>query len=419
MTMRGAQGRIFDAAAATLAAKGYTVPAHWRGDTDRDQEPAAVVRAAAGRIEAPERAAQEGRTYRTPAEASAAVDRAVARVVADLAGAVSDTGRGYSPRELYGLLVRMALYEAQRRGYRAAPSQVTVLIGVEALAAAIEAATGEGFSRPTLWRRLDALRAAGLIATRRWFAPVDRAVLPGARPSRRQRKAAQAAQAAGEAPEDAEPEVVRVTAGTLVSVRLTAGRAHVHADDLRASWRDLEADIAAGRTWRRSGAQEGVNALEGLSETTRRQDWIITQALPPTASEGSVTLMRSPGRDIAENAVPAELSELFDLPALGRPDRAPRVDALARSIAAGLRDSDNLNAHRWTIWQALRLADQGQTWALDALYCTAQRVIYDAHDVNRTRDLRRPGARYVAALKESGVWDALKAAPANRVGVPA
>lgn len=252
------------------------------------------------------------------------------------------------------------------------------LAGTEAVAAVL------GVSRPTLWRRLEELRAAGLVATRRWITSV------------------------GE--ED-------WTAGTLFSVRLRpGGRARVAHEDLTASWRDLEADIRAGRAWSRRPelAEAGrLNASEKDLRTTKAAELIGAIALSPAPSEGAVTLMRSVSDEQRDYAV---LAEIFDLPALARSDRGARVDALSATLAAGLGgDHRSRGLYRRLIWQALRWAEVGEEQWLGALHDAAARAIANA----REGGLRRPGAAFVAALRGSGVWDALREAPQVRVGAVA
>lgn len=366
------QQRIFELAGATLRARGGQVPASWSGGAL--EAPPQRLPEPVRRPQAPPR--PEWRPS-PPRQRPEAMQRAAREVVAELAGDLEPAGRLLTAAELYEVLVIVALDQAQRRRYRVVPGQVTFLAGVEALAAVL------GVSRPTLWRRLSELRAAGLVATRRWITSV------------------------GE--ED-------WTAGTLFSVRLRpGGRAKVTWDDLTASWRDLEAEIRAGRAWSRRPelAPLRLNASEKDLRTMRAAELIGDIALSPAPPEGAVTLMRSVDAGPGDYAV---LAELFDLPGLARSDRGRRVDALSATIAAGL-EGDHRSRGLWRklIWQALRWAEVGESQWLGALHDAAARAIANT----REGGLRRPGAAFVAALRASGVWDALREAPQVRVGAVA
>lgn len=390
-------------AARTMRAAGRSVM-DW-GAIYQEPEPAAVERAAAGAVRRTAGALGARGRHQRPA-VSIVDPLPAAEAVVDELGALApaDDSRGnpVSSRFVYEALVRVALHEARRRGYRARPSQVTFLASTERMAEAL------GIGRRTLLRRLGTLRDLGLVDARRWRAPVDAAVLPAAAEAAekaRERAARDGARTRRRRPQR-EDGAVEVTGGTLFAVRLAPGRARLTVEDFGTPWRDLEADIRAGRTWRRASG-DAVAALEGPSDAKGAADRILSRALPPRPEQNP----RCPNAATSESA---DLAELFDLPGLARVDRSERVDAVARTLAATLRDADNLNAHRWAIWQALRLADQGQTGALAALWHAAQRVRHDMADP--AAELRRPGARFVALLRADGWWDALKSAPATRVG---
>lgn len=366
------QRRIFELAEATLRARGATPSADWPGAAP--ERPPERLPEPARRPETPPR--PEWRPS-PPHRRPEALRRAAQAVAAELAGDLAPAGRLLTARALFELLVIVALDQAQRRGYRSTPGQVTFLAGVEAVAAIL------GVSRPTLWRRLHELRAAGLVDTRRWITDVD-----------------------GDS----------WTAGTLFSVRLRPGRAKVTWDDLRASWRDLAADIRAGRAWSRRpdlAPPAELNASEKDLRTIKAAELLVALALSPRTPEGSVTLMRSVADGLPDYAV---LAELFDLPGLARSDRGRRVDAISATLAAGLGgDHRSRGLYRRLIWQALRWAEVGEDQWLGALHDAAARAIANA----REGGLRRPGAAFVAALRASGLWDALREAPQVRVGAVA
>lgn len=189
--------------------------------------------------------------------------------------------------------------------------------------------------------------------------------------------------------------------GSLWCVKLfpTEGKAaRLSFGDLKAKYRDLEADIRAGATvW----SEMRQSYQDGLMQVTFK--CLLRWALTPRTQKNHVTLtVASDERSFLE--------KLLDIPLVPKQELCGAVDSAARALAAHLGDP-HLNFYRYLIWQLLRLHNQGQ----DHLYAISQMVIRAGVD-RREGFARCAGALFVSRLKDSGLWDALRNTPAYRVG---
>ncbi len=188
--------------------------------------------------------------------------------------------------------------------------------------------------------------------------------------------------------------------GSLWCVKLfpTTGKAaRLRFDDLKASYRDLAADIREKRTvWEvvRQSYKERKNSLTF--------SYLLSWTLSPGTQKSPVTLT------VASRGRPA-LERLLDIPLVPKNERGAAVDRAARSIAAHLSDN-NLGFYRFLLWQLLRLHDTGQ----DHLYTVYAMVVRAG--VDRQEGFARcAGALFVSRLKASGLWAVLESTPRFRV----
>jgi len=280
--------------------------------------------------------------------------RQVAWVVADL-----------NPLALriYALLNLLGCTVAHRRGYHRKASQVSYFCPAESVCAHL------GISRGSFYRSLKELLALGLVDARGHKTTIN-------------------------------GWAVR-SDGTLWSVKLLphkGSRARLRYDDLKAQYRDLEADIEAGNTayaqTRQSNTGEtNVVTLESL----------LAWALPPVCAQNPVTLTVA-----SEQRLSLEI--LLDVPFIPKQGRREGVDRAARALAQHLTDDTSLNFYRYLVWQLLRLHQQGRDYLL-AVYQMVQRANAD----HREGFARRPGALFVSRLKACTLWEEIREVPPTRI----
>jgi hypothetical protein len=280
--------------------------------------------------------------------------RQVAQVVADL-----------NPLALriYALLNLLGCTVAHRRGYHRKASQVSYFCPAESIYVHL------GICRGSFYRSLKELLALGLVDARG-----HKTTLNG--------------------------WAVRCD-GTLWSVKLLphkGSRARLRFEDLKAQYRDLEADIEAGNTaWAQTRqSSTGENNMVTL-------ECLLTWALPPVRAQNLVTLTVASKERLS-------LEILLDVPFIPKQGRREGVDRAARALAQHLADESSLNFYRYLVWQLLRLHQQGRDYVL---------VIYQMVLRART-DLtegfaRRPGALFVSRLKACALWDELREVPLTRI----
>ena len=264
---------------------------------------------------------------------------------------------------IYALLNLMGCTVAYRRGYHRKASQVSYFCPAESICAHL------GVTRGSFYRSLKELLALGLVDARGHKTTIN-------------------------------GWAVRCD-GTLWSVKLLphkGSRARLRYDDLKAQYRDLEADIEAGNTAYAQTRQSCINNTRCVT-----LEDLLAWALPPVPAQNLVTLTVALGERLS-------LELLLDVPGLPKRERREGVDRAARALARELADDGSLNFYRYLVWQLLRLHQQGRDH-LYAVYCLAQRASAD----RREGFARKPGALFVSRLKTCALWDELREMPLVRV----
>lgn len=186
-------------------------------------------------------------------------------------------------------------------------------------------------------------------------------------------------------------------AGSLYAVRLPhrTRRPRLEREDYAHPWRDLEGDVAAGKTaW----------GLVGESPTPPKEDLealalLLAFSLPPSAKPNALAvdsptaLLRAKG------------------------GRRQRVEALARALAEEFRDPGSVRFYAHLLWGALRLEDYGlRQGALEVLAWAIGRVREAVATAEFSRrKVLRPGALLASLLKREGLLDQIRQAPQWRV----
>jgi hypothetical protein len=266
-------------------------------------------------------------------------------------------------RRTYRLLLALGLWPILRR--RKAPPkalyQVTAFAPNEALARAV------GVSSATLYRILAGLEEKGLIARRAWWTPATVHGKTGV-----------------------------YAAGTVYAVRMPQRerRPRVGLEDLRHRWRDLDADIAAGRTaW--ALLRESINTPP--KEECEALRFILGFSLSPGTLETALNI-----------------DTLTGLLNLRGPNKGARVWEAALGLAREFRDERNTRFYARLLWGGLRLAWYGLRGdALEVLAWAVTRV-REAIAAGGAK-VRRPGALLASLLKQEGLLQAIQEAPAWRV----
>jgi hypothetical protein len=265
---------------------------------------------------------------------------------------------------IYALLNLLGCEVAYRRGYHRKASQVSYFCPAESICAHLR------ISRGSFYRSLKELLALGFVDARG-----HKTTLRG--------------------------WAVRCD-GTLWSVKLLphkGSRARLRYDDLKAQYRDLGADIEAGKTvW----AQMRQSCTEEINTVTFES--LLAWALPPTHEQNPVTLTVASEEQLS-------LEILLDVPFAAKQGRREAVDKAARALAQRLSDAGSLNFYRYLVWQLLRLHQQGRDYLL-AVYQMTLRASADLQE----GFARKPGALFVSRLKSCALWDELREVPPVRVG---
>lgn len=200
--------------------------------------------------------------------------------------------------------------------------------------------------------------------------------------------------------------------GSVVCVKLNPRHTHikarVRADDLRHQWRDLNADVEAGKTaFKRLNPESGES--KEISEKVINSELLVMEwTLPPSKlKQNSLSMTLRDGSEADW--------DVFDLPTLRDARLAQRsalVSVMADGIASKLRDHHSVNLYRHVLWQTLRLLDQGID-RLEYLMNSIQRM-----DIAQREGACRKsaGARLVDEWKRDGFWQELKDVPRYRVG---
>ncbi|MDM7325226.1 MAG: hypothetical protein P3W93_009695, partial [Thermus sp.] len=304
---------------------------------------------------------------------------------------------GLSPAALtvyrWLLIVGIARLDAMGKPISKALREVLAFAPNEALMAAL------GIPERTFYRAIGDLKEAGLIVSRPYRSP---AVIAG--------------------------KAGLYAAGTLYAVRLPhkAGRPRLYAEDFRTVWRDLQADIEAGRTvnrdieaWYGGKGQIGrevkkrrleakirglaesyISPLKGELEILR---YLLSWSLSPSAINSPLAY------DSAKSASAAFLSQLLRS---GSQARRRLVEEVALGLAKEFRDPGSTRFYAWTIWEAFRAELYGYApGAMRTLLWAIERV----RGAVRAGGVRRPGALLASLLKGQGLLDLFRQAPSWRV----
>lgn len=274
-------------------------------------------------------------------------------------------------RRAYRLLLALGLeLTARQLGDRPLPknlSQVVAFTVNRALAAAL------GVSEATLYRALGELEEAGLVRRRAWRTP---SVVHG--------------------------RAGLHAAGAVYAVRLPhrSRRPRLEREDFAHPWRDLEGDIARGRTaWKavreckENPPKEGSGAVE----------FLLGFALPPQGQEVALAI----------HSLTARLRQ-----ARGQEKRL-LVAQIALGLAREFKDPGSVKFYAWLLWGALRAEIYGlHERALEVVLWAVGRVreaLAASLWGSRGQHIRRPGALLVSLLSERGLVDLFRRAPAWRV----
>lgn len=257
------------------------------------------------------------------------------------------------PFRLLELLWEVGKHTVQARGYRLTPSQVTVHLPQELIAAAL------GCHVVTVWRWLAPLRALRLVDARAHYST---------------------------------SQGVTRADGTLFAVCLQPGHwAGLTFDDLSHDWRDLDGDRAAGRTaWATLKACKGQAPSKGVGWLEMLKSWAV---IPGDTGNPVVTDPCSPDADDLGD-VREVIYRLSELPAVHVRHRAAEVGKLGAALA---RHLDDRHSRRWycgLIWDAWESYTQGGG-GLQALAAALARL--DA-DLREGAPWRTPGAVLAARL---------------------
>lgn len=272
---------------------------------------------------------------------------------------------------LYRLLLALGLEMLARHlGDRPPPkslSQVVAFAVNRALAQAL------GVSEATLYRALQELEGADLIRRRAWRTPAVVHARAGL-----------------------------YAAGVVYAVRLPhrTRRPRLEREDLTHPWRDLEADIARGRTVWRVVRECKENPPKEDSEVL---EFLLGFALSPTGQESALAI----------HSLTARLRQ-----ARGQ-ERRLLVAEVALGLAREFKDPGSVKFYAWILWGALRAEFYGMheralevvLWAVDRVREALAASLWGS----RGRRIRRPGALLASLLSERGLVDLFRRAPAWRV----
>ncbi|MFN3369635.1 MAG: hypothetical protein ACK4ZX_09630, partial [Thermus sp.] len=246
-----------------------------------------------------------------------------------------DLGLSPAERYVYASMLTAGLYrlKLQEKPITKSMRQVVLFVPVDSLAATL------GIARRTLSNILNNLEERGLVAGRAW---VTKATVHG------------------------KTGVYR--AGAVFAIRLPNrdGRARIYPEDLQHPWRDLEADIEAGRT---AWAELQARREEEGGRRTRRRPWegmsSFAESIFHPLRDGSTRLESllkwslSPGFRLKglldlDSAKPAAERLLGLLAQAKSPVRRRLVEEMALGLAKEFRDPGSTRFYAWAIWHAFR-----------------------------------------------------------------
>lgn len=266
---------------------------------------------------------------------------------ASLDALTADHALAAGPARLLALLHETATSTATARGYRVAPSQVTIHQPQELLARAC------GVHYTTVWRWTHTLEQAGLVDARPHYTTSN--------------------------------GTTRID-GTLFAVSLQVGhRAHLTHDDLSHQWRDLDADRAAGRTaW---SVLQGSDQRDVDKWKLLLREWAVT---PGTTTLPVVSSDPCNGPQTVQ-----DVAYMLPLLATAHPDKRPAlVGLMASTLAHALNDRHSRRYWCKVIWSAWTADIEGRH-GLQHLAAQLARLQADLHE---WPGLRSPGALLASRL---------------------
>jgi DNA-binding transcriptional ArsR family regulator len=267
--------------------------------------------------------------------------------------------------KLFRALHTAAVEVMKARGYHPKTSQVSFFCPAESVALAI------GVHPSTVYRKLSELRQHGLVDCRGHFCTYR-----------------------GKTRSD----------GSVWAVKMNPSRgckAKVPYDMLKKQYRNLGADIEAGRTaWASLRESKSLEAKQGLGISQ-----ILSWALP-RQTENPVTYDSRKGTRL-------DLEAVLDVPFVPKGERNQMVDLAANSMASALNDHGSTNFYCYLIWNLLRLSDKQQGDYFQQVYQMAVRARVDRQE----GFARRAGALFCSRLKQAPWYERLRALPAYRVGM--
>ncbi|MGL4609027.1 MAG: hypothetical protein ACRCYY_04990 [Trueperaceae bacterium] len=212
-------------------------------------------------------------------------------------------------------------------------------------------------------------------------------------------------------------------------------------DEFKFPWRDLEKDVAQGRTAynimndhrlvndHRSVKEHGMKDKgEGKDKNNRVKDTlhqsldqegsqqdinlILDWALPPKPMNKPPLSLESLTDAAPESQRVYSLETILDLSGAPKTERNEMVDLTARAIGKCLNDTGvtSLMFYRKLLWNLLRQYDQGNDWFFE-LYTLASRARVDCDE----RFARKPGALLVSRLKHWHRWGEIEQTLPSRV----
>lgn len=351
-------------------------------------------------------------------------------------------------RRLFRLLHELALISVKARGLPHRPTTAVFHLPLELLAAHFEV------DRTTIWRNLKPLHDAGILDARDHYG----------------RLRGQTAVTGKVWAISTDPN--RQLEGRAERVRLTA-------EDMQATWRNLDADAERGHTvWNLTRTEEQKAAYKAQQEARaeekaqararaqeRANERQAAKARGEKVSRGRKAATENAAKTRAEKPRPERLKDemqqspkglksiekqelikwvldgfssssdvtltvarafsggldvIFTLPSLAglpRHRRNAEVEKAAHGLAATFEDTQNVRFWTWLIWQLIRGADQGQNYSDDVAHLLAR--VY--HDIKQDEQLgnraqKKPAALVVSELKRLGIYDALKQLAPTRAG---
>lgn len=263
-------------------------------------------------------------------------------------------------------MLETAFNVAKARGYAPATSLVTFFCPLEVVADAL------GCHRTTLWRSLPKLKALNLLDAREWKTDLRGETKNG---------------------------------GYLWQLKLdfrAPFQPKLKHEEFKHPWRDLNADVAQGRT-----AHQQLQQSSPQESYKKGVNQLLAWALPPEAKQppplpvGLTVAGEKPTRVFA-------LETLLDLPGVSKKQRNEMVNLTAQAIASSLGDLSPIskNFYRRVLWNLLRQFDQGNDWFQD-FYDVVSRVRTDYQE----RYAKKPGALLISRLRKWHNWQELEATP--------